>query len=127
MSAPIMGALITTPGQTAALIRESIQESGRAALWLDEDHRVIEVQTLDLPDDAPAQLRARECLRVGLQLNATACILASIVDTHDVCPSGPDMRLDSQVRLALATVDVRMLDHLKITPSDYFSFALALT
>lgn len=121
----MMGALITTPDLTAALLRDGLKEGGRAALWLDEDHRVIDVQPLGLPDDAPAQLRARECLRVGLQLNATACVLASVVNTHDVCPTGPDLRLDAQVRLALATVDVRMLDHLKITPSDFFSFALA--
>lgn len=81
------------------------------ALWLDAQHRLIEMQTLFRGTLSQTSVYPREVVRAALAKNAAAVILAHNHPSGSTAPSQADRSLTHVLKGALALVDVNVLDH----------------
>ncbi|MFT4047198.1 MAG: DNA repair protein RadC [Solimonas sp.] len=94
-----------------------------AALFLDARHRVLAFETLAHGTLDGAAVYPREVVKAALRHRAAALIFAHNHPSGAVEPSEADRVLTEKLRHALATVDVRVLDHLVIGEGAPASFA----
>ncbi|WP_151993952.1 RadC family protein [Buttiauxella massiliensis] len=92
-------------------------------LYLDNQHRLLEYETLALGTINHVEVHPREIVKSALRHNAAAVILAHNHPSGAAEASQQDKHLTSQVIKALALVDVRVLDHFIIAGGDTISFA----
>jgi len=94
-----------------------------AVLFLDAQHRLIEMQELFRGSLAQTSVYPREVLRQALLLNAGAAILAHNHPSGVAEPSRADEALTQSLAGALRMIDVRVLDHLVVGAGSVVSFA----
>ena len=94
-----------------------------AILFLDARHRVIAFEELARGSLDGAAVYPREVLKAALRHNAAAVILAHNHPSGVSEASAADRTLTTQLKSALAAVDVRVLDHLIIGEGAPASFA----
>lgn len=94
-----------------------------AALFLDAQHRVLAFEVLASGTLDGAAVYPREVVKAALRHRAAALILAHNHPSGVPEPSAADRALTERLRQALATVDVRVLDHLVIGEGRPASFA----
>lgn len=94
-----------------------------AVLWLDVGRRLIEFDELFRGTVAQAAVYPRELVREAIRHNASACILSHNHPTGSCNPSPDDVALTHRVRDALAMLDIRVLDHIIVSPTSAFSMA----
>jgi len=94
-----------------------------AVLYLDAQHRLIEMHDLFRGTLSQTSVYPREVVRQALLLNAGAVILAHNHPSGVAEPSRADELLTQTLRSALQLVDVRVLDHLVVTANVVVSFA----
>ena len=93
-----------------------------AALFLDARHRVIAFEPLFRGTVNGASVHPREVVRRALVHNAAAVILAHNHPSGVAEPSYADRAVTERLEQALATVDVRVLDHLVVGDGETVSF-----
>ena len=81
------------------------------ALWLDAQHKLIEMQTLFRGTLSQTSVYPREVVRAALAKNAAAVILAHNHPSGSTNPSQADRSLTRTLKDALALIDVAVLDH----------------
>ena len=81
------------------------------ALWLDAQHRLIEMQILFRGTLTQTSVYPREVVRAALSKNAAAVILAHNHPSGSTAPSQADRSLTDVLKSALALDDVSVLDH----------------
>lgn len=91
-------------------------------LFLDSRHRVLACEELARGTLAGATVYPREILKRTLALNAAAVIFAHNHPSGIATPSLADKQLTARLKEALATIDVRVLDHLIIGDGETVSF-----
>lgn len=94
-----------------------------AALYLDSQHRLIDMKELFRGSLAQTSVYPREVVRQALLLNAGAVILAHNHPSGVAEPSRADQTLTQSLKGALQLVDVRVLDHLVVGTGQVVSFA----
>lgn len=94
-----------------------------AALFLDAQHRVLAFEILAHGTLDGAAVYPREVVKAALRQQAAAVIFAHNHPSGVVEPSAADRALTERLRQALATIDVRVLDHLVIGEGAPASFA----
>jgi DNA repair protein RadC len=94
-----------------------------AALFLDNQHRLLHYQELFHGTIDGASVYPREVVKRVLQLNAAAVIFAHNHPSGVAEPSQADRHITLQLRDALALVDVRVLDHFVVGDGEITSFA----
>ena len=94
-----------------------------AVLFLDHQHRLLELEEMFRGTLAQTSVYPREVVRRALALNAGAVILAHNHPSGVAEPSRADEHLTQSLRQALALVDVRVLDHLVIGQGHVVSMA----
>ena len=94
-----------------------------AVLYLDSQHRLIEMQELFRGTLAHTSVYPREVLRQALLLNAGAVILVHNHPSGIAEPSRADELLTQSLVTALNVVEVRVLDHLVVGAGSVVSFA----
>jgi len=82
-----------------------------ACLLLDNRHRILRYEELSRGTIDGASVHAREVIRVVMETNAAAVILAHNHPSGLAEPSQSDLRITQRLKDALALVDVRVLDH----------------
>lgn len=92
-------------------------------LWLDSQHRLIEMQELFQGSLAQTSVYPREVLRQALALNAGAAILVHNHPSGVAEPSRADEALTQALTSALRVIEVRVLDHLVVGAGSVVSFA----
>ena len=92
-------------------------------LFLDSQHRLIEMQELFRGTLAQTSVYPREVLRQALLLNAGAAILVHNHPSGIAEPSKADEVLTQSLASALRQVEVRVLDHLVVGAGSVTSFA----
>lgn len=92
-------------------------------LFLDSQHRLIEMQELFRGTLAQTSVYPREVLRQALLLNAGAAILVHNHPSGVAEPSRADEMLTQSLVSALRVIDVRVLDHLVVGTGTVVSFA----
>lgn len=94
-----------------------------AALFLDNQHRLLLYRELFQGTIDGASVYPREVVKQVLQLNAAAVIFAHNHPSGISEPSQADRHITQQLRDALALVDVRVLDHFVVGEGEITSFA----
>lgn len=94
-----------------------------AVLFLDTQHCLIEYAEMFRGTIDGASVYPREVVKQALRLNAAAVIVSHNHPSGNPEPSAADKALTSQLRQALALVDVRTLDHIIVASSSTTSFA----
>lgn len=65
---------------------------------------------------------AKQILGVALKCNASALILCHNHPSGNTQPSGSDIELTNNIKKAAKFMNIVLLDHLILTPTDYYSF-----
>lgn len=94
-----------------------------AVLFLDNRHRLIEIEEMFRGTIDGASVHPREVVRSALQHNAAAVILAHNHPSGIPEPSRADVQITRRLVDALALVDIRVLDHLVIGDTEAVSMA----
>jgi DNA repair protein RadC len=94
-----------------------------AVLYLDAQHRLIEMKELFRGSLAQTSVYPREVVRQALLMNAGAAILVHNHPSGVAEPSRADEALTMSLKNALQLVDVRVLDHLVVGTGCVVSFA----
>lgn len=94
-----------------------------AALFLDNQHRVLAYEELFQGTLDSCSVHPREVVKKALAHHAGAVILAHNHPSGHAEPSAEDRSLTRRLADALALIDVRTLDHIVIGSHDTVSFA----
>ncbi|XOV80091.1 MAG: DNA repair protein RadC [Aestuariibacter sp.] len=98
----------------AFLINKLVAESKEvfALLMLDSQHRLIRYKNLFTGTINEAAVYPREIVKDVLEQNASAVILAHNHPSGKADPSAADIAITQRIQAALATIDVKVLDHI---------------
>ncbi|MDR2154779.1 MAG: DNA repair protein RadC [Burkholderiaceae bacterium] len=94
-----------------------------AALFLDAQQRLIALEELFRGTLTQTSVYPREVVLRALHHHAAAVVLAHNHPSGDVQPSGADEALTRTLKAALALIDVRVIDHIVVSPGQTFSMA----
>lgn len=117
---------ITSPSDTRAFLKARLRHYPYevfAALFLDNQHRVIDFTELFKGTIDCANVYPREVVRIALQLNAAAVIFAHNHPSGIAEPSSSDREITLKLRDALRLIDVRVLDHMVVGDTEIVSLA----
>lgn len=93
------------------------------AMFLDAQHRLIEIHELFRGTLTQTSVYPREVVKESLRVNAAAVIFSHNHSSGVTEPSQADQQLTTALKQALALVDVRVLDHFIVAGSSVVSFA----
>jgi DNA repair protein RadC len=93
------------------------------ALYLDSQFRLIESEEVSRGTLTQASVYPREIVKSALRHHAAALILAHNHPSGVTEASQADLALTRHLKSALALVDIRLLDHLIVTPTQAISLA----
>ena len=94
-----------------------------AVLFLDVQHRLLTLEELFRGTLTQTSVYPREVVTRALHHTAAAVVLAHNHPSGSIEPSRADESLTQTLRAALALVDVRVLDHVIVSPGQSFSMA----
>lgn len=94
-----------------------------ACLFLDNKHRMIAFEELFRGTIDSANVYPREVVKHALSHNAAAVIFAHNHPSGVAEPSQADYAITDRLKSALATVDIRVLDHIVVGDGETVSFA----
>ena len=92
-------------------------------LFLDNANRLIATHELAQGTINEAAVYPREVVKLALSLNASAVLFAHNHPGGQLRPSAADIALTHALRAALATIDIRVLDHFIVTAQGDLSLA----
>lgn len=108
------GNVLTSPGQVRDWLRLKLASRPQEifmALWLDAQNRLLQAEELFTGTLTQTAVYPREVVKSALAHNAAAVILAHNHPSGTAEPSRADEMLTHALKEALATVDVKLLDH----------------
>lgn len=105
--------------------KETIQLQERVAvMYLNNAHKVLGIYLLSIGGMTSAISDIRLIFSVALKTAATGIMIAHNHPTGSLKPSQIDIEFTNKVKGAGQFLDIKLLDHLIITPADkYFSFS----
>lgn len=115
---------ITNSKQTYAYLKKRLRDYKNetfAALYLDNQHRIIAYEELFSGTINSATVHPRPIIERVLQLNAAALILAHNHPSGVSDASPQDLAVTERIRDALELVDARLLDHIVIGDNEVYS------
>ncbi|MCL9685464.1 RadC family protein [Legionella maioricensis] len=115
---------ITNSKQTYTFLKKKMRDYKNetfAALFLDNQHRIIAYEELFSGTINSATVHPRPIIERVLQLNAAAIILAHNHPSGVSDASHQDLAVTERLRDALELVDARLLDHLIIGDNEVYS------
>ena len=115
---------ITNSKQTYAYLKKRLRDNKNetfAALYLDNQHRIIAYEELFYGTINSASVYPRPIIERVLHLNAAALILAHNHPSGISDASHQDLAVTERIRDALELVDVRLLDHIIIGDNEVYS------
>lgn len=107
----------TNPSTCANYLHLHIGNTNRetfAVLLLNQKHQLIDLVSLFTGTLNQASVHPREVVKVVLEKDAAAVILAHNHPSGDPTPSQSDVNITQKIKAALALIDVRVLDHIII-------------
>lgn len=96
---------------------------GFAVLYVDAQHRCIAFERLFTGTLTQTSVYPREVMESALRHRAAGVIFAHNHPSGNVLPSRADEALTQTLKTTLAFVDVRVLDHIIVTPGQSLSMA----
>ena len=122
----VRGKALTSPEATREFLMLELALLEREVfycLFLDNQHRVLKAECCFQGTVNTASIYPREVVKLALQVNASAVIMAHNHPSGLAEPSESDRAITRRLIDALALVDVRVLDHFIIGGDEHFSFA----
>ncbi|PZN75365.1 MAG: DNA repair protein [Candidatus Methylumidiphilus alinenensis] len=92
-------------------------------LYLDNQHRVLQFESLFRGTIDGASVYPREVVKRALALNASAIIFAHNHPSGTADPSEADKFITQRLKQALGLLDIRVLDHFIVGGAEVMSFA----
>src|SRR5436190_129760 len=120
------GAALTSPGGVRDYLRLTLaarEHEVFVCIWLDAQHRVLEVREMFRGTLTQTSVYPREIVKAALAANAAAVIFAHNHPSGAAQPSQADELLTRSLKEALALVDVKVLDHFIVAGNHALSFA----
>lgn len=115
---------ITNSKQTYAYLKKRLRDYKNetfAALFLDNQHRIIAYEELFFGTINTATIHPRPIIERVLQLNAAALILAHNHPSGVSDASHQDIAVTERIKDALELIDARLLDHIVIGDNEVYS------
>jgi DNA repair protein RadC len=119
---PCLASPRTTRDFLATRLRD-LEHEVFCVLYLDKRHRLIQFEELFRGTIDGASVHPREVVKLALQKNSAAVIIAHNHPSGVAEPSQADELITQRVKAALALVDIRLLDHIIIGDGVTVSFA----
>lgn len=127
LEAEIMrGESLTSPEAAGSYLKMQLRDLHHevfALLLLDNQHRVLHFEILFRGTLDNASVYPREVIKLVLEHNAAAVIVAHNHPSGVAEPSLSDQHITKRLQEALTCIDVRLLDHLIIGDDEPVSFA----
>jgi DNA repair protein RadC len=120
------GPLLASPKATRDFLTARLRDLEHevfCCLYLDKRHRLIQFEELFRGTIDGASVHPREIVKLALQKNAAAVIVAHNHPSGVAEPSQADELITQRLKEALALVDIRLLDHIVV--GDGVSVSLA--
>ena len=122
------GKLLNDPSAIKAFLQLEFSTYDReretfTMLMLDNRHKLIEVAPLFTGSLDSAEVYPRVVVKAVLDCGASAVVFAHNHPSGHLEPSASDHALTARLKQALNLIDVRVLDHFIVTPTDTTSFA----
>lgn len=120
------GDALTSPDATRAYLSAQLRGYSYevfACLFLDNQHRVIQLDELFRGTIDGASVYPREVVKQALYHNAAAVIFAHNHPSGICEPSQADKQITEKLKQALALFEIRVLDHFIIGDGQPYSFA----
>ncbi|WP_425077256.1 RadC family protein [Psychroserpens sp. S379A] len=92
-------------------------------LYLNNSNKVIQKNQLSKGGITGTLVDVRLVLKTALEVGAVGLILTHNHPSGTLKPSHADKQLTQKLKVAAQSLDIKVLDHLIITESNYFSFA----
>ena len=119
-------ATLQSARETKDLLRLRIGDREReifCVLYLNSQHRLIDVDELFMGTIDGAAVYPREIAKAALARNAAAVILGHNHPSGTTEPSAADRRITERIVSSLGLLDIRVLDHVIVSTDATFSFA----
>jgi DNA repair protein RadC len=119
-------AALTSPGAVRDYLRLKLaarKEEAFVCMWLDAQHKVIDVEEAFTGTLTQTSVYPREIVKSALRYNAAAVIFAHNHPSGVAQPSQSDELLTRNLKDALALVEVKVLDHFIVAGHQAISFA----
>ena len=120
------GETFTNPAAPKQYLQLKLAEKEQevfAALFLDNQHRLIEYREMFFGTIDGASVYPREVVKAALSVNAAAVIFAHTHPSGTTEPSQADERITARLCDALELVEIRVLDHIVVSLEGATSFA----
>ena len=120
------GALLTSPERVKEYLCAKLggaESEVFAVLFLDTQHRLIEYAEMFHGTIDSTSVYPREVVKAAIRHNAATVVVSHNHPSGNPEPSAADRAMTSQLRQALALVDVRTLDHIIVAGGTTTSFA----
>ncbi|AUC82354.1 DNA repair protein RadC [Lacinutrix sp. Bg11-31] len=117
---------ITSSKSVFELMQPVIGELPHEEFWivyLNNSNKVIQKNQLSKGGITGTLVDVRLALKIALEVGAIGIILAHNHPSGTLKPSQADKDLTAKLTIAAQSLDIKVLDHLIITESAYFSFA----
>jgi DNA repair protein RadC len=117
---------LTSPGAVRDYLRLALsrrEEEVFVCIWLDAQHKVIEIKEAFTGTLTQTSVYPREIVKAALARNAAAVIFAHNHPSGVAQPSQADELLTRNLKEALALVEVKVLDHFIVAGNQAISFA----
>ncbi len=92
-------------------------------LYLNNANAVLELSVIGRGGFTATLVDIRLLLRKAIQLGAIGLIAAHNHPSGTLIPSEQDRKLTGKLKVAAASIDIKLLDHLIVGRGEYFSFA----
>lgn len=120
------GTQLSDPSAAHLFLRSELRDHPHevfAALFLDNQCRLIEFQPMFHGTNSHTTVYPRELIRKALSVNASALIVAHNHPSGDAEPSDQDRTMTQHLYEALSVVGIRLVDHIVIGDNQCVSFA----
>lgn len=117
---------ITSSKSVFELLQPKMGELQHEEFWivyLNNSNKVLQTAQLSKGSITGTLVDVRLVMRQALELSAVALILAHNHPSGTLKPSNADKQITQKLKLAADALDLKVLDHLIITQTAYFSFA----
>jgi DNA repair protein RadC len=117
---------LTSPGAVRDYLRLALsrrEEEAFVCIWLDAQHKVIEIEEAFSGTLTQTSVYPREIVKSAIRWNAAAVVFAHNHPSGVAQPSQADELLTRNLKEALALVEVKVLDHFIVAGSQAISFA----
>ncbi|MFC3851803.1 DNA repair protein RadC [Salinispirillum marinum] len=118
--------VFTQPEHVKSYLQAQLQHRSRecfAALFLDNQHRLLAFEPLFEGTIDSAPVHPREVVKAALTHNAAALIISHNHPSGVAEPSHSDRMITERLQKALDLVDIRLLDHIVVGCGETVSFA----